>query len=68
MVRLAGREDRTAQHADLVLQVFGVRDAPGVRAFRLSQNTGGTGHLVGGCGDRARGVVVLLGQFAKLLV
>jgi hypothetical protein len=68
MVRLTGCEDRTAQRADLALQVVKVRDAPGVRAFRLPQDTGGTGHLVGGCGDRARGVVVLLGEFAKLLV
>jgi hypothetical protein len=68
MVRLSGSEDRAAQRADLVLQVFSVRDAPGVRAFRLPQNTGGAGHLVGGCGDRARGVVVLLGEFAELLV
>jgi hypothetical protein len=68
MVRLAGCEDRAAQRADLGMQVVKVRDASGVRAFRLPQNTGGTGHLVGGCGDRARGVVVLLGQFAELLV
>jgi hypothetical protein len=62
------RCDRTAQLADLVLQVFGVRDVPGVRAFRLTQNTGGAGYFVGGCGDHACGVVVLFGQFAELLV
>jgi len=68
MVRLTGCEDRTAKRADLGMQVVKVRDASGVRAFRLPQNTGGTGHLVGGCGHRARGVVVLLGEFAQLLV
>jgi hypothetical protein len=62
------RCDRTAQLADLVLQVFGVRDVPGVRAFRLTQNTGGASHFVGGCGDHACGVVVLFGEFAELRV
>jgi hypothetical protein len=68
MVRLAGNEDRAAQLADLVLQVFGVRDVPRVHAFRLTQNTGGARHFVGGCGDHARGVVVLFGEFAELLI
>jgi hypothetical protein len=68
MVRLAGSEDHTAQLADLVLQVVGVRDVPGVRAFCLPQDTGGASHFVGGGGDHACGVVVLFGQFAELLV